>query len=348
MTAAGAPVPFILLTGFLGAGKTTLMNRLLRAPGLGRSAVVVNEFGEVGIDHLMVERVDGDHLMLSTGCICCAARGDLVSALTGLLDRRAGGGAGFDRILVETTGLADPRPILDALLLDPDLRERCRLDAVLTVVDAIDGLGMLSRGREARQQVALADALILSKTDLADDAGDAHRASLAARLAALNPLAPVIDGRDIVTIVAALDGRPTMAAQLSRASPDHPHHHRHGDIEAVVLRAGRVDARRFDAFVRLLLQRHGPNLLRAKGFVATADDPSRPHLVHVVGARLHPGMRLDAWPDSDRTTRLVVILEGVPTDAVGELWQSFFGSPAIDRPDAAALMVDREAGAGLF
>ena len=346
MTGAGAPVPLILLTGFLGAGKTTLMNRLLREPALRRSAVVVNEFGDVGIDHLLVERVDGDHLMLSTGCICCAARGDLVAALTDLLDRCAGS-AGFDRIIVETTGLADPRPILDALLLDPTLRARCRLAAVLTVVDARDGFGGLSRGREAARQVALADTLVLSKTDLADGADEVARAALGQRLAALNPLAPIIDGRDIDAVVTAVRGRGLRAPMpQSRAEPER-HSHRHGDVEAVVLRAGFVDTRLFDGFVEHLLQRHGPHLLRLKGFVATMDDPSRPHLVQVVGKRAHPGVRLDAWPDADRSTRLVAILDGEPTEAVVELWQSFFGPPFIDRPDAAALLID-QAGAGLF
>ncbi|HEX4766700.1 MAG TPA: GTP-binding protein [Lichenihabitans sp.] len=348
MTGAGAPVPLLLLTGFLGAGKTTLMNRLLREPALGRSAVVVNEFGHVGIDHLLVERVDGDHLLLSTGCICCAARGDLVSALIGLLDCSAGTDAGFDRIIVETTGLADPRPILDALLLDPDLRARCRLAAVLTVVDARDGLGALSRGREAARQVALADALVLSKLDLGGDAGEAGAARLAAHLAGLNPLAPIIDGRDIDAVVTAVRGRggrvpmPRSAAEPERRS------HRHVDVEAVVLRAGLVDARTVDAFLHILLQRHGSHLLRLKGFVATTDDPSRPHHVQVVGARLHPGLRQESWPDSDRTTRLVVIVEGMPAGAVAELWDDMFGPPAIDRPDATALMQGRHAAAGLF
>ena len=348
MTGAGAPVPLILLTGFLGAGKTTLLNRLLREPALRRSAVVVNEFGDVGIDHLMVERVEGDHLMLSTGCICCAARGDLAAAIADLVERRAGSGAGFDRIIVETTGLADPRPILDALLEDPALHTRCRLAAVLTVVDARDGLGVLSRGQEATRQVALADALILSKLDLGGDAGAAGAARLAAHLAEMNPLAPIVDGRDIDAVVTAVRGWGVRGPIPQSVTEPGRRSHRHVGVEAIVLRAGLVDARTVDAFLQILLQRHGPHLLRLKGFVATTDDPARPHLVQVVGARLHPGMRHGSWPDSDRTTRLVVIVEGLPAGAVIELWDDMFGPPAIDRPDATALMKGRHAAAGLF
>ncbi len=331
------PVPVGVLTGFLGAGKTTLLNRLLADPAFAGTAVIVNEFGEIGIDHLLVEAVDGDLLVLTTGCVCCAARGDLLAAVEGLLERRAM--LGFDRILIETTGLADPGPILNALLVGPVLAGTARQAGVLTLVSALDGGATLDRHDEARRQAALADRILVTKSDLAPDAVPALRE----RLAALNPAAAIADARDTGADPALFD-----AGGAPRPVPQGHHRHHAADarIRSTVLEAGTVDAARLTGFVATLQDRYGAALLRLKGLAALRHDPERPTVVQAVGHLLHPGTQLDRWPDRDRGTRLVAILDGVDPAEVSALWDGFFGAPAIDRPDAAALM--GEGGRGLF
>ena len=332
-----APVPLGVLTGFLGAGKTTLLNRLLADPAFAGAAVVVNEFGEVGIDHLLVEAVEGDMLVLTTGCVCCAARGDLLAAVDGLLARQPA--LGFDRILIETTGLADPGPVINALLLGPVLAGTARLGGLLTLVSAVDGATALDRHDEARRQAALADRILITKADLAPDAVERLRE----RLAALNPSAEIGDARGAAPDPALFD-----AATGVRPRPHGHHRHHAADarIRSVVLETGIVDAARLAGFVAALQGRHGAALLRLKGIAALLHDPGRPAVVQAVGHLLHPASRLDRWPDGERRTRLVAILDGVDPAEVSALWDGFFGGPAIDRPDAAALM--GEGGAGLF
>ena len=332
-----APPPVGVLTGFLGAGKTTLLNRVLADPAFAGTAVIVNEFGEVGIDHLLVEAVEGDLLVLTTGCVCCAARGDLLAAVDGLLERRPA--LGFDRILIETTGLADPGPILNALLLGPVLAGTARQGGVLTLVSAVDGAAALDRHDEARRQAALADRILITKSDLAPSAVP----TLRERLAALNPAAAIGDAREAAPDLALFD-----AGAAPRPAPHGHHHHHAADarIRSAVLEAGTVDAGRLAGFVATLQGRHGPALLRLKGIAALRHDPERPAVVQAVGHLLHPATHLDRWPDGERRTRLVAILDGVDPAEVAALWDGFFGGPAIDRPDAAALTA--EGGAGLF
>ena len=325
-----------VLTGFLGAGKTTLLNRVLAEPGFGATAVIVNEFGEVGLDHLLVEAVSEDLLVLTTGCLCCAARGDLIAALDGLLARR--GALGFDRVVIETTGIADPGPILNAILLGPALGGGVRLGGVLTLVSAPDGMAVLDAHDEARRQVALADRILLTKTDLAPAAAGA----LDGRLAALNPTAPIADARE-----APLDAA-LFASGAARGLAPEGHHHHAADarLRSVVLDAGTVDAARLAGFVAALQARNGAALLRLKGVAALRHDPDRPTVVQAVGHVLHPATRLRGWPDGEPRTRLVAILDAVDPADVAALWANFFGGPAVDRPDAAALM--DEGNPGLF
>ncbi|WP_237481167.1 CobW family GTP-binding protein [Lichenibacterium dinghuense] len=332
------PVPVGVLTGFLGAGKTTLLNRLLADPAFAGTAVIVNEFGEIGIDHLLVEAVDGDMLTLTTGCLCCAARGDLLAAVESLLARRET--LGFARIVIETTGLADPGPVLNALLLGPVLAGTAASGGVLTLVSAVDGGAVLDRHDEARRQVAVADRILITKSDLAPHAIE----GLSARLAGLNPAAPVADAREEPPRLALFEPGPV--PRPPAAAGHHHHHAADARIRSAVLTGGTVDAAALGAFVAELQRRHGAALLRLKGLASLRQDPDQPAVIQAIGHLLHPASRLDRWPGGERGTRLVAILDGVAPAEVAALWDAFFGQPAIDRPDAAALA--GHGGAGLF
>lgn len=344
------PVPIALLTGFLGAGKTTLLEALLRQPAMARTAVLVNEFGEIGIDHLLVGTVERDMLVLNTGCVCCAARGDLIDSLKGLLAARGAGRIDFDRILIETTGTADPGPILNAVLLDPELSRLASIGPVIAVLDAACGTTVLDRHAEALRQVALADSVVLSKLDLLPLSVDRARAELQSRIKASNPTAPILVAQEIDAVVSAiLEPDSGSAREAVQLLPHHHSQHRHsGSLRATCLRAGVVRSGILRDFLRVLIGTEGRSLLRLKGLVATSGEPMRPLLVNVVGEVVHPSRRLPDWPDGDRCTRIVVITEGSEPQSVTDLWDAFFGLPTIDRPDGAALARSLEAGPGLF
>ncbi len=361
------PVPVTILTGFLGAGKTSLLNRLLADPSLADTVVLINEFGEIGIDHLLVEKVDGDMLLMASGCLCCTIRGDLVNALEDLLRRLDNGRIKpFRRVVIETTGLADPAPVLHAIMAHPYLTLRYRLDGVVTAVDAINGLDTIARHREAQRQVAVADRIALTKTDLLDPCDPAIFERLAIRLAELNPGAPRLDvARGEATAAALLSAglfdpdtkipdvgkwlraEAFMEPQTHRhdhghGAHDHAHAHdvnRHGDSIAVfcLTRETPLAPRAFDLFLDLVRRAHGPKLLRVKGIVALADEPERPIVVHGVQHLFHPPVRLAAWPDADRRTRIVFILDGLGRDFVEGLFSAALGEARMDSPDLAAL-----------
>jgi G3E family GTPase len=308
------PSPVTVLTGFLGSGKTTLLSRLLRRPEMGRTAVVINELGEIGLDHELVEASDEDIVQLAGGCICCTVRSDLVLTVGDLIARRdAGTVPRFERILIETTGLADPAPIVHALNADPALAERTRLAGIVATVDAAAGMATLDAHPEAVKQAAVADRLVLTKTDLAP----AEAAPLRARLARLNPSAvPVAALHGDVAPEWLLDDRPEPAAWLRAdayaADPGHAHAHDDRIRAWCIVRDAPIRAVALTLFLEALADNCGPDLLRMKGIVAIAESPDRPAVVHGVQHVFHPPAWLDRWPSSDRRTRLVFITRDIP------------------------------------
>jgi G3E family GTPase len=360
MTGAGSqsrvpppPIPLTVLTGFLGAGKTSLLNRLLKDEALSGAAVIINEFGEIGLDHLLVEHVEDGVMLLSTGCLCCTVRGDLVNTLEKLLRGLDNGRMQFNRVIIETTGLADPAPVLHTAMVHPYFVMRFRLDGVVTVVDAVNGAATLDAHVEAVKQAAVADRIVLAKTDLIDTPERREAAAaLRTRLAALNPAAPVIEAAN--ASVAQLIGCglydaerkipdvKRWLAEESYAHDDHRHHHdvnRHNDrIRAFTLATDQaIPFSAFEMFLDLLRSMHGPDLLRVKGIVKLAESPDRPVVIHGVQHIFHPPATLAAWPDADRRTRLVFIVNGIEERAIRDLFNAFLGIAQVDTPDRAAL-----------
>jgi G3E family GTPase len=354
------PVPLTVLTGFLGAGKTSLLNRLMHDRALAETAVIINEFGEIGLDHLLVRPIREGVVLLQSGCLCCTLRGDLVEALEQLLRDLDNGRIVFRRVILETTGLADPAPVLQTAMAHPYLVQRFRLDGVITVVDAVNAAATLDQHMESVKQVAVADRIVLTKTDLlaATEREEIVR-DVRARLAALNPAAAVLDAA-----AGAATAQNLLGCGLfdpDRKSPDvkrwlaeeaygagtqygaHAHHHdpnRHdARIRAFTLTSDApIPAAAFEMFIDLLRSLHGPKLLRLKGIVKIAEEPARPLVIHGVQHVLHPAVRLESWPDADERTRIVLITRDLGAGEVGPLFDAFLNRSAPDRPDRAALL----------
>jgi G3E family GTPase len=298
--------PVNLITGFLGSGKTTLLGRMLRRPELARAAVLINEFGDVGLDHHLLETIDDNIVLLQSGCLCCTIRGDLSAALRSLHSKRSRGEIpAFDRVLIESTGLADPYPILSTIRSDPVLCHHFRCGSVIVTVDAVNGPEQLDHHPESVKQAAIADRLVITKTDLCEE----HQTvALAARLRALNPVAPILQAAD-----ASLDvGDLARLEEAHGALEDHNHdHHGHLDerIRSFVVTVERpIDWTAFGVWLTMLLNRHGDKVLRVKGILNVLDEPN-PVAVHGVQRLVHTPVHMSAWPDDDRQSRIVFIVQ---------------------------------------
>lgn len=307
-------IPVSIVTGFLGSGKTTLVARLLRDPGFGRTAVIVNEFGDIGLDHELIATSDESLLELTTGCLCCAVQTDLARTLQGLLDRRDANTIVYDRVLIETSGLADPAPILHALMTDGQLAASHEIACLATLVDAIHGDETLTRHVEARRQVALGDRLLISKTDVTP-----APEPLLDKLRALNPGAPVLPTTGVDPQALFTGSRIGDVTQRMLALPREPGPLRfrrasHTDgIETFLLtRDTPLPALALTLLLQALVEHCGGRLLRMKGLVSIEEMPGQPAVVHGVRHVFAPPVFLDRWPGADVTTRMVFVTTGMP------------------------------------
>ncbi|MEM9360310.1 MAG: GTP-binding protein [Pseudomonadota bacterium] len=361
------PIPLTVLTGFLGSGKTTLLKSLLDKPDMAGTAVIVNEFGDVGLDDALIEAAQEETVLLPSGCVCCAVRGDLVEALNRLYEQmRTDQIPALDRVVLETSGLADPAPIAQTLMTEDELFRIYQLDGVVTTVDAELALQQLDEYYETAKQIAVADRIILTKTDRASD--DQTNA-VAAKVRALNPAAivtKVVSGQcdaELLTRVAAFE--PVATKQHAEAwlgsehyhpahdchghdctHPDHDlHNHGHGHdhghdhqhtqgIRAFSLTFDTpLDGQKLSFAMELLRMTHGGNLLRVKGILNVADEPL-PFVVHGVQHVFYPPTTLDAWPSDDRRSRFVFITKDLTEGQIQEVLRPLFSESAPARPEA--------------
>lgn len=306
-------IPVTVLTGYLGAGKTTLLNRILTEQHGKRYAVIVNEFGEIGIDNDLVVGADEEVFEMNNGCICCTVRGDLIRIMDGLMKRKGK----FDAIIVETTGLADPAPVAQTFFVDQDVSDAARLDAVVTVADAKWLSDRLKDAPEAKNQIAFADVIVLNKTDLVtpDQLSDVE-----GRIRAINPYAKLHrTERCAVPIADVLDQNAFDLERIIEIEPDfleEGHHHHHDEeMQSFSFRAGEVDPEKFMPWISDLTQREGANILRCKGIVAFPDEPKR--FVFQGVHMILDGDVQDEWkPGEPRESRVVFIGRDLDKDAI--------------------------------
>jgi G3E family GTPase len=311
----GPRVPVVAVTGFLGSGKTTLIRALLDKPEGANTAVVVNEYGEVGIDYALLRSSSDVTVLLGNGCVCCNVRTDLQETLRGLFaDRARGAVPSFERVVIETSGLADPGPVLQTFATDRALGREFHLQALISVVDALNGDGNLARMPEARRQAALADRIVVTKSDLA---GEAMTKRLFEQIGALNaaPVGVAVNGEIEPSFLLDEAAAPRRSFELG--GPDHTH----GLCSFSLIFERPLSWQAFDQTMAMLTALRGPDLLRVKGLLAI-EECRGPVVVHFVQHVAHPPVELEDWPDTDRRSRLVFITRGLPREPVSRLFHS--------------------------
>ncbi|MEM8596785.1 MAG: GTP-binding protein [Pseudomonadota bacterium] len=320
MNAQDDRVPVTLLTGFLGAGKTTLLNHLIHDPDAGRIAVIMNEFGDVGLDHDLIEEVTGDIVLMHAGCLCCSIRGDLAKTMTLLLSRRKRGQLTFDRVVIETTGIADPGPIVNTMVTDPLIADNYRLDGVVVLADAAAGPGTLDKQFEAVSQVAMADLIVVTKTDLVTPA-ECDR--FETRLEALNGSARRVRAEHGRVPVETLFGLSAMHSTATSQEitdwlgahdrPQHSDHRHHRIASASIELCDPIPARTFDFWLDTLMALRGPDVLRMKA-ILHVEDVDCPLVFHGVQHIIDAPVPLTSWSGTDTTSRVVIIARDIDKD----------------------------------
>ena len=296
-------IPVSVITGFLGAGKTTLLRRVLHDPAWADSAVIVNEFGEVPLDHELLAASEEVLVNVSTGCLCCVVRSDLTATLMDLARRRAAGEVpAYARVLIETSGLADPAPILHALMTDAAVAATHRLQSVVTLVDALHGAVTLEHHPEAQRQAMLADRILLTKPDLGSGT-----AALEAALRALNPAAPIRAAAHGAVEPDWLFAPGTLPEFLDASA-----RHSAGVTGISIEREAPIPALALTLWMQALAEHAGARLLRLKGLVAVAEAPERPAIIHAIQHVVHEPEWLERWPTDDHRSRIVLIGQGIP------------------------------------
>ena len=331
-------IPVTVITGFLGSGKTTLLNHLLGHPDMDETAVLINEFGNIGLDHLLVEKVSEDIVLLNSGCVCCTVRGDLIDSLRELFIKRVRAEVPqYRRVLIETTGLADPAPVIHTLMNDPVIAERYRMDGIVTTIDAVLGDGQLDAHEESLKQAAVADRIVITKTDLSKDEAVIL---LRRRLSKINPGATLIAAEHgqvepEVLLDSGLYNPKTKTPDVRRWLNDeayterHDHHH---DVNRHDARIGSfcitaddpIPWEGFVTFLEALLTTHGENMLRVKGVLNVVGE-DRPVAVHGVQHVFHPPTALPAWTGDDRRSRLVFITRDLDRATVEDALHRYLG-----------------------
>lgn len=310
------PTPVTVLTGYLGAGKTTLLNRILTEPHGMKFAVIVNEFGEVGVDNDLIVESDEDVFEMNNGCICCTVRGDLIRIIESLVRRRDR----FDGILIETTGLADPAPVAQTFFVDEDVRSKTRLDSIITVVDAKHLLGEIDRAHEAQEQLAFADTIILNKIDLVDEG---ELAAVEQRIRRINPSAAIIKSqRCDIDITRLLDRKAFDLDRILDVEPgflEEEHEHEHDDhvTSFSLVEREPMDPGKFLNWLQMTVQAFGMDMLRMKGIISFADDDQR-FVVQAVHMLLEGDHQRPWKDDEDRITRLIFIGRDLPKDIISD------------------------------